>query len=51
MNVYEAKDGQEYVVEGSLPGVKPENIAIAALDDYTLNIRCTMRSEERVEKT
>ncbi len=43
MDVIE-KDG-EYVIEASLPGVKPEQIAITATEN-TLTIRATTKAEE-----
>lgn len=41
---------QEYVVEASLPGVKPEEIEVTALGD-TLTIRATRKPSETTEKT
>jgi len=49
VDVYESKDQEAYVVEASLPGVKPEEIVISALGD-TLTIRYTTRDEKKVEK-
>jgi len=49
VDVYETKDQQGYVVEASLPGVKPEDISITAIGD-TLTISYATRGEEKVEK-
>ena len=49
VDVYETKDQQRYVVEASLPGVKPEDISISAMGD-TLTIRYATKGEEKVEK-
>jgi HSP20 family protein len=49
VDVYESKDQQEYIVEASLPGAKPEDISITAMGD-TLTIRYTTKREESVEK-
>jgi len=49
VDVYESKDGQEYIVEAPLPGAKPEDIAITAMGN-SLTIRYTTKGEEKVEK-
>jgi HSP20 family protein len=49
VDVYETKDQQGYIVEASLPGVKPEDISISAMGD-TLTIHYVTKSEEKVEK-
>jgi len=49
VDVYESKDGQEYIVEAPLPGAKPEDIAITAMGN-TLTIRYATKGEEKVEK-
>ncbi len=49
VDVYESKDGQEYIVEAPLPGAKPEDIAITAMGN-TLTIRYVTKGEEKVEK-
>ena len=49
VDVYESKDQKEYVVEASLPGVKPEEIEITSSGD-TLTITYATRGEEKVEK-
>ncbi len=49
VDVYETKDQQGYVVEASLPGVKPEDISITAMGD-TLTITYKTKAEEKVEK-
>ena len=49
LDISESKDQKEYVVEASLPGVKPEEIEIAALGD-TLTISYATKGEEKVEK-
>ncbi len=49
VDVYETKDQQGYVIEASLPGAKPEEIAITAMGD-TLTITYATKGEEKVEK-
>jgi HSP20 family protein len=49
LDIYESKDEKEYIVEASLPGVKPEEIEITALGD-TLTIAYMIKSEEKAEK-
>ncbi len=49
VDVYETKDQQGYVIEASLPGVKPEDISITAMGD-TLTIHYGTKGEEKVEK-
>ncbi len=49
VDIYETKDQQGYVVEASLPGVKPEDISITAMGD-TLTITYKTKVEEKVEK-
>lgn len=49
VDVYETRDQQGYVVEASLPRVKPEDISITAIGD-TLTISYATRGEEKVEK-
>jgi HSP20 family protein len=49
VDVYETKDQQGYVIEASLPGVKPEDISITAIGD-TLTISYATKGEEKVEK-
>lgn len=41
---------QEYVIDASLPGVKPEDVQITALGD-TLTIHATRKPAEATEKT
>jgi HSP20 family protein len=50
VDVYETKDQQGFVIEASLPGVKPEDISISAMGD-TLTITYATKGEEKVEKT
>lgn len=49
VDIYETKDQQGYVIEASLPGVKPEDISITAMGD-TLTISYKTKGEEKVEK-
>lgn len=49
LDIYESKEQKEYVVEASLPGVKPEEIEITASGD-TFTVTYTTKSEEKVEK-
>jgi len=49
VDVYESKDGQEYIVEAPLPGAKPEDIAITAMGN-ALTIRYATKGEEKIEK-
>ncbi len=49
VDIYETKDQQGYIVEASLPGVKPEEISITAVGD-TLTITYATKKEEKVEK-
>ncbi len=49
VDVYETKDQQGYIVEASLPGVKPEEITVTAIGDR-LTIRYASKGEEKVEK-
>src|SRR6266516_4929513 len=49
VDVYETKDQQGYIVEASLPGVKPEDISITAMGN-TLTIHYATKGEEKVEK-
>ena len=49
VDIYETKDQQGYIVEASLPGVKPEDISITAIGD-TLTITYATKGEEKVEK-
>jgi len=49
IDIYEAKDRPEYIVEASLPGAKAEDISITALGD-TLTISYSTTSEEKIEK-
>ncbi len=49
VDVYETKDQQGYIIEASIPGVKPEDISISALGD-TFTIHYAKKAEERVEK-
>ena len=49
LDIYESKDQKEYVVEASLPGVKPEEIEITATGD-TLTITYATKGEEKMEK-
>ncbi len=41
---------QEYVIEASLPGFKPEDVQITALGD-TLTVRATRKTAETTEKS
>jgi HSP20 family protein len=50
IDVYESKDQKEYLVEASLPGVKPEEIEITSSGD-TLTITYATKGEEKVEKS
>ena len=50
LDVYETKDQQGYIVEASLPGVKPEDISITAMGN-TLTIHYATKGEEKVYKT
>lgn len=43
-DVYEAQDQQGYIVEASLPGVKPEDISIRAMGD-TVAKKCSYRMQ------
>ncbi len=47
LDVYEADN--EYVIDASLPGVKPEDLKVSATDD-TITIRATMKHEARDEQ-
>ncbi|OLC59182.1 MAG: hypothetical protein AUH89_06445 [Ktedonobacter sp. 13_1_40CM_4_52_4] len=49
VDVYESKDKMGYVVEAPLPGAKPEEISISAIDD-TLTISYATKGEEKIEK-
>jgi HSP20 family protein len=49
VDIYETKDKQGYIMEASLPGVKPEDISITAMGD-TLTIHYATKGEEKVEK-
>lgn len=49
IDISESKDQKEYVVEASLPGVKPEEIEITSSGD-TLTITYATKGEEKVEK-
>ena len=49
LDIYEAEDKKQYVVEASLPGFKPEEIQIEALGE-TLTIRAAKKEEEKTEK-
>ncbi len=49
VDVYETKDQQGYVVEASLPGVKPGDISITAMGDI-LTIHYATKGEKKVEK-
>jgi HSP20 family protein len=49
VDVYETKDQQGYILEASLPGVKPDDIAITAMGN-TLTIHYATKGEEKVEK-
>lgn len=49
LDIYETEDKQQYVVEASLPGLKPEDIQIMAEGD-TLSIRAARKEETKVEK-
>ncbi len=49
VDISESKDQKEYVVEASLPGVKPEEIEITSSGDM-LTITYATRGEEKVEQ-
>jgi HSP20 family protein len=49
VDIYETKDKLGYVVEASLPGVKPEDISVTAMGD-TLTIAYATKGKENVEK-
>lgn len=49
LDAYETPDHQQYVIEASLPGLKPEEIQITA-EGNTLTIQTTRKGEEKVEK-
>ncbi|MGB8344067.1 MAG: Hsp20/alpha crystallin family protein [Ktedonobacteraceae bacterium] len=49
VDVYETEDHLSYVVEASLPGMKPEEVQITALGD-TLTIKAMKKEEKKVEK-
>jgi HSP20 family protein len=49
VDIYETDDQHAYVVEATLPGTKPENIQITAVDT-TLTIRVAEKQEEKVNK-
>lgn len=49
VDVYETDDQHAYVVEAILPGAKPEQIQVTAVDN-TLTIRVAEKQEEKVKK-
>ncbi|MBE3561231.1 MAG: Hsp20/alpha crystallin family protein [Ktedonobacteraceae bacterium] len=49
VDVYESTDKQQYIVEASLPGLKPEDIQVTAEGD-TLSIRAMKKEETKVER-
>jgi len=49
VDIYETDDQHAYVVEATIPGTKPENIQITAVDN-TLTIRVAEKQEEKVKK-
>jgi HSP20 family protein len=49
VDIYETDDQHAYVVEATLPGTKPENIQITAVDN-TLTIRVAEKQEGKVKK-
>jgi HSP20 family protein len=49
LDIYEAEDKQQYVIEASLSGFKPEEIQITAEGD-TLTIHAARKEETKTEK-
>jgi len=49
LDIYESNDKQQYVVEASLSGFKPEEIQVAA-EGETLTIRAARKEEKKAEK-
>lgn len=49
VDIYESKDGQQYVIEAPLSGFKPEEVHITA-DDKTLTISARHEQEMKSEK-
>lgn len=49
IDVYETEDQQQYIIEASLPGVKPDDVKITAMGD-TLTIHATQKREEKTGK-
>jgi HSP20 family protein len=49
LDIYESEDKQQYVVEASVSGFKPEDIQITAEGD-TLTIRAAKKEETKTEK-
>ena len=49
LDIYESEDKQQYVVEASVSGFKPEDIQIMA-EGNTLTIRATKKEETKAEK-
>ncbi|SRR5579885_1785146 len=48
-DLYETGDRQNYVLEASLPGIKPEDLQITAIDD-TITIHVAKKEAKRDEK-
>jgi HSP20 family protein len=49
VDIYEIEDHTAYMVEASLPGVKPEDLQITVMGD-TLTIKTANKEEKKVEK-
>lgn len=49
VDIYQTDDQQQYVIEAALPGFKPEEVQITAMND-ALTIRVAKSGEEKVEK-
>ena len=49
IDISETEDKQQYVIEASLPGIKPEELQISA-EGNTLTIHAAKKSEEKTEK-
>jgi HSP20 family protein len=49
IDIRESEDKKQYIIESSLPGVKPEEIQITA-EDNLITIRAVRKAEEKKEK-
>ncbi len=49
LDIYESEDKQQYVIEASVSGFKPEEIQVTAEGD-TLSIRAAKKEEKKEEK-